>query len=54
MAKEGQQYPIFYLQMTIFFQRGDAKNLQALNEAVQTYNEGLGQRINSKVFFFLW
>jgi hypothetical protein len=21
---------------------------------VQTYNEGLGQRINSKVFFFLW
>jgi hypothetical protein len=39
--------------MTISFQRGDAKNLQALNKAVQTYNEGLGQQINSKVFFFL-
>jgi len=39
---------------SIFFTRGDAKNLQALNEVLHTYSEGLGQRINfkkSSVFF---
>jgi hypothetical protein len=38
----------------IFFTRGDAKNLQALNEVLQTYSEGSGQRINfekSSIFF---
>ena len=31
---------------SIFFTRGDAKNLQALNEVLQVYSEGSGQRIN--------
>ena len=39
---------------SIFFTRGDAKNIQALNEVLQVYSEGSGQRINrrkSLVFF---
>jgi len=39
---------------SIFFTRGDVKNLQALNDVLQTYSDGSGQRINlqkSALFF---
>lgn len=39
---------------SIFFIRGDVKNLQALKEVLHTYSEGSGQRINfqkSSIFF---
>jgi hypothetical protein len=55
MAIVDQPYPIFYFaDDSIFFTRGDAKNLPALNEVLQTYSEGSAQRINfekSSVFF---
>jgi hypothetical protein len=39
---------------SIFFTRGDVKNLQALNDVLQTYSDGSRQRINlqkSALFF---
>ena len=57
-VKNGNSGPaishLLFADDSIFFTRGDAKNLQALNEVLHTYSEGSGQRINfekSSVFF---
>lgn len=57
-VKNGRSGPtishLLFADDSIFFTRGDAKNLQALNDVLQTYSQGSGQRINfekSSVFF---
>jgi len=57
-VKNGNSGPaishLLFADDSIFFTRGDAKKLQALNEVLHTYSKGSGQRINfekSSVFF---
>ncbi|XP_039791741.1 uncharacterized protein LOC120657488 isoform X2 [Panicum virgatum] len=57
-VKNGRTGPaishLLFVDDSIFFIRGDMKNLQALNEVLHLYSEGTGQRINfqkSSLFF---